>query len=122
MKRLIKIELICLAINPAENFEYNVIVDEKNRFPTLDLGKGTIRESLDKLMREYVNTTTDWVKPSALNVSDGDGHIKISFSAMVPYDFVPSKGSWSNLRMVLGSFQETEDLLAAIRKSKYELY
>ena len=71
MKRLIKIELICLAINPAENFEYNVIVDEKNRFPTLDLGKGTIRESLDKLMREYVNTTTDWVKPSALNVSDG---------------------------------------------------
>ena len=73
-------------------------------------------------MQEYVGTTTDWAKPTALNVSDENGNVKISFSTMVPYDFVPTKGEWVSLEMALGSSIEVENLIRAIRKSKYEFF
>ena len=95
---------------------------QDEEFPVLQLDKGTIKESLNKLMEEYVGTTTDWAKPSALDVSDKDEGVKISFSTMVPYDFTPKKGRWASLAEVLGSYSSVESLMKAIRKSKYEFF
>ena len=89
MKHSVEIELICLAINPAENFEYNVILDDEGNFPSCKLKEKTIKESLNDLLKKHIETTTDWIKPNSLNVSDTDRVIKISFSTMVPYDFSP---------------------------------
>ena len=101
--------------------QFKLLVPEDNEIPSIRIfANSDIDHSLEKISRQYLGYSFDWLTLVLLSVNKTEEELYINYCCMVPPESTIKKGRWENYVTIYqnneGKYQGYEEILANISK------